>query len=810
MRTYTTLLILFASILLGFEAEAQVTNLKVNGQSSNFTLLQDIGMSWDCDLPVGGTATIEVWLHVSGNTFIDQATDKSIFGTFSQTDGDTKGNNGPNDMDGTVNGHLNFNVTTLILAPGNYILKFTNNNVVTQISGTVVAMSSPAYTVMGKYTPASGMTAQNILIKAMNINNDYQQAYALTDNGGNYVLNLTSASQGATVKVSLQDNIQPYVASPADTSIIITKSYTGINFNVIPAAAKIVGYLKTDAGGVLANIAVRCKPNENGNDDTKKTVYTDANGYYAFGFTSSECTSYPIWKLEINAQLAPTYVAPVSGDISIHTGDSLQVDLLAYVANSTITGKVLLDGQIPTGKSMLAVAVVDDTVASWSYSDETTGAFTIYVTSKLSSYQVGITDLEDAYSFEWNNTNQYAPGSTGIELNVVTVAWNAQTEGNKSYELNCVAFPTSTVGFTGGSSGNLLGTTNGGATWSTLTSNSTADIKSICFINSSTGWFGGTNGVIKKTTNGGASWAAQNSTISYPINVIQFTDANNGWAMNNDYFLRTTNGGTTWSTVTTGPSETMTSFYMLDASNGYMLTGWGNAYKTADGGTSWTLAGDPGHNYSKIKFSTANVGYTCGFGSSIEITTDGGTTWSYTSLNSNQLNDIFPISATTAVVVGESNTIYKTTNTGTTWVKQPLNSNNNYSFNAVCFTDANKGWAVGSNGIILNTTNGGTVDVRTEHASGKPAAFELSQNYPNPFNPSTVIEYAVPQNTKANHVTLKIFNVLGQQVAVLVNEEKAAGYYSATFNAKNLPSGIYLYSLQVGNQGVTKKMLLLK
>ena len=88
-----------------------------------------------------------------------------------------------------------------------------------------------------------------------------------------------------------------------------------------------------------------------------------------------------------------------------------------------------------------------------------------------------------------------------------------------------------------------------------------------------------------------------------------------------------------------------------------------------------------------------------------------------------------------------------------------------------------------------------------------PVDFSLGQNYPNPFNPSTRIQYQVSGNS---HVTLKIYNVLGTEVATLVNEEKEAGYHSVDFNESELPSGVYFYGLRAGNFIDTKKMLLLK
>ncbi len=85
--------------------------------------------------------------------------------------------------------------------------------------------------------------------------------------------------------------------------------------------------------------------------------------------------------------------------------------------------------------------------------------------------------------------------------------------------------------------------------------------------------------------------------------------------------------------------------------------------------------------------------------------------------------------------------------------------------------------------------------------------YTLFQNYPNPFNPSTKISYALPQNS---FVELKVFNLLGQEIATLVNEQKPVGNYEVNFDASNLPSGVYIYKMKAGEYVQTKKMVLLK
>ena len=101
--------------------------------------------------------------------------------------------------------------------------------------------------------------------------------------------------------------------------------------------------------------------------------------------------------------------------------------------------------------------------------------------------------------------------------------------------------------------------------------------------------------------------------------------------------------------------------------------------------------------------------------------------------------------------------------------------------------------------------NGPLVSVKK--IEGVPTQFSLEQNYPNPFNPTTTITYSI---VKSSNVNITVFDAIGREVATLVNQDQSAGNYSVTFDAANLSSGLYFYTLKSGNVGMTKKMMLLK
>ena len=97
--------------------------------------------------------------------------------------------------------------------------------------------------------------------------------------------------------------------------------------------------------------------------------------------------------------------------------------------------------------------------------------------------------------------------------------------------------------------------------------------------------------------------------------------------------------------------------------------------------------------------------------------------------------------------------------------------------------------------------------VSVENDEGITNSYQLEQNYPNPFNPYTTIKYSIPTQS---FVQLKVYDVLGNEVETLVDEEKSIGSYTVSFNASNIPSGVYFYSLNAGDFTQTKKMILMK
>jgi hypothetical protein len=185
------------------------------------------------------------------------------------------------------------------------------------------------------------------------------------------------------------------------------------------------------------------------------------------------------------------------------------------------------------------------------------------------------------------------------------------------------------------------------------------------------------------------------------------------------------------------------------------------------------------------------------------------------------LNAVRFVDANTGIAVGQSSgigeldipagypisVILRTTNGGSTWVQDPFTSYNELL--GVSSLNAHTLMAFGYGGTILRTDNGGLTSIKGAPLPGTaiPAHVALMQNYPNPFNPSTTIRYSLPHRTR---VTLGVFNILGQQVALLQNGDQDAGFHEVRFDGSGLASGVYFYRIQAGDFVQTKKLALVK
>jgi len=416
----------------------------------------------------------------------------------------------------------------------------------------------------------------------------------------------------------------------------------------------------------------------------------------------------------------------------------------------------------------------------------------------------------------------------------ISAQWYPQNSGT-DLNLQSVFFINEHTGWACGTNGVIIKTTNGGEDWFELVSNTTADLRGIQFVDANNGWAFGINQILS-STDGGSSWTAQNFLSSSYLSALQFINVNLGWVISHNvssadtsYIYKTTDGGISWTLQTQTHNEYYEAIYFLDENYGWASSIM-SVIRTTDGGMNWTehtanLAGSP----MNIRFANHQTGWISSntLGSyDISKSTDGGETW-FSQIAEGFNKFIYSISFPSTSIgyasgwqmFGPPNPaegfIFKTTNGGSNWFEQ---NRDDGRLSSIFFINDTMGWAVGDSGKILFTENGGVTSVEEDVIS--PFNFYLSQNYPNPFNPVTKIKFTIPTppissplvkgRTKEGFVTLKVYDILGREIATLVNEEKPAGEYEVEFNAANPPSGIYFYQLKAGEFSETKKMILLK
>jgi photosystem II stability/assembly factor-like uncharacterized protein len=320
------------------------------------------------------------------------------------------------------------------------------------------------------------------------------------------------------------------------------------------------------------------------------------------------------------------------------------------------------------------------------------------------------------------------------------------------------------------------------------------------------------NGFAGYTTNGGANWSQQVTGTSSGLYSIQFINNSTGWAAGggqmggNGTIIKSTNSGTNWQTQLTGSPNRFNSMHFAN-----LLTGWcagdnGTIYATVNGGANWSpqVSGTT-NRLTSVYFTNSSTGWITSINGMILITSNGGANWSIQASGLGVLNSVKFADPNTGWCSGSGGVMFKTTNSGINWYQQYVPVVLNY--NSVFPLSATDVWAVGDYETIIYTSDGGTLVGSVTNGVNLPGEFSLSQNYPNPFNPETNIKYLI---TKSGFVSIKIFDILGEEIAVIVNEQKVPGTYEVNWNAKEYPSGIYFYRIESGDFAETKKMVLIK
>jgi len=357
-----------------------------------------------------------------------------------------------------------------------------------------------------------------------------------------------------------------------------------------------------------------------------------------------------------------------------------------------------------------------------------------------------------------------------------------------------------------------------------------------------------------RSTDSGANWLKADSGLT---NQLGFFASVYTFAFNDTYIFagseagifRSTNNGSKWTSINRAVEAS--SFAFIDSAL-IAGTAFGGLYLSADNGVTWKSIRDDSMYEDVTSMAVLGSQLIVGTdGDGLFLTTDNGTSW----LNTHNIHMEPNVKALAVMtngmqtpslfVAGRFGFFYSSPDSGNTWTTlqtmEPYEMTSlivygstlfagTYNAGVLLSTDMGVSWneintglpgtTVLSLAICGSTLYAGTdtsglwrrplaevisdVGNQTEQI---PSQFVLEQNYPNPFNPSTTIAFAVPLKAR---VTLKIFDVMGREVATVVSEEMPAGTYARHWNASNFSSGIYFYRLQTGSVSITKKLILLR
>jgi photosystem II stability/assembly factor-like uncharacterized protein len=351
--------------------------------------------------------------------------------------------------------------------------------------------------------------------------------------------------------------------------------------------------------------------------------------------------------------------------------------------------------------------------------------------------------------------------------------WIQINNGLADLDIWTVAINRSGHIFAGTYTAGAYRSTDDGDTWVQLNSpwlgNETRDLA----IDSSGYIFAGTGDLgFYRSTDSGDTWAEVNNgldALTEGANLLDVTPSGVLFAATQDGVFRSYDHGNMWER--TLPRFTYEVNFLFDS---VVFAGTGDQrgiFRSTDFGDNWTLAGD------SLEFVL--------FGSFVVVSQ----------------NNVFAAS--------KSHGVYRTSDLGNNWYEENEGLINNDVY----------GFVRDSEGYLFAGTFGGgvfrTMDPITyavEHENGVPGSFSLSQNYPNPFNPTTTIRYTVSRDS---YVSLKMFDLLGQRVATLVDGRQMAGQHAARWDGSNdfgqkVASGVYFYRMIAGTLTESRRMLLLK
>ncbi|HZW38654.1 MAG TPA: T9SS type A sorting domain-containing protein [Ignavibacteriaceae bacterium] len=384
-----------------------------------------------------------------------------------------------------------------------------------------------------------------------------------------------------------------------------------------------------------------------------------------------------------------------------------------------------------------------------------------------------------------------------------------------------VDFFDENIGIAVGDSG-ILRTTNKGIKWEKVFDCNF--LEDICIIDNKNSFVIDLYTTILKTTDAGLTWKRMANPLTYMLgNSVSFSDLNNGiiTATDDFGFLKTTDGGNTWNIYPALKDSHWfpISVHLIDSLNGIIVgedyklirAPKGIILKTTDGGNTWyqTYKISSESVFYEVDFADKNYGVAIGMDRTyygkvyLLSTSNGGSTWTKIEMSNHSVYELsYPNKDNCFILLDDG--IIKSTDQGATW---NYVSQNNYEFNGIHFLNSETGYLVGNNSKIVSTVSTLAPVITDVVNLNNSQQYFLYQNYPNPFNPTTKVNYIVPKTSK---VKIDVYDILGNLVKNIINEDKSEGKYEVEIDLSAFSSGVYLYRIQTDNYTESKKMMLIK
>ena len=405
----------------------------------------------------------------------------------------------------------------------------------------------------------------------------------------------------------------------------------------------------------------------------------------------------------------------------------------------------------------------------------------------------------------------YEYGSSGVIYKSIDAGETWQQQGIVNKDLNSTHFWNASLGYAVGEGGMILKTTNGSIVWNTQVSSSDKDLKAVYFLKSDIGFTAGYSGSLQKTINGGVSGPpfAVAGKIKFPngssvtrgiVKALKYNPQTNTVTVvdsapiesNGDYIMRNLNIDSV--DIMAYPNDEDIDDLPPKFVPTYHSTG------TSGGTINWTSSSTI---YVNNNLFDVNV-------TVFPITGTGG--------NGIIAGGVFVAPPETgglqnAIVYAMSGVEFKGFSVSRSGGPYDVNNIPQGTYRMICdrfgYYSQEKTVTLGS--VNLDTINfymtGISVIGIQPNGNLIPAVYKLDQNYPNPFNPSTKINFDIPKNTM---VKVSVFDMLGREIAVLVNTHLNAGSYTTDWNASGFSSGIYFYRISAPDFNDTRKMILVK